>query len=91
MLIIKALKDIFFLIRRALKFLLPYAHGGVALRETSKSLLIKRVHEIRIAYRTLADKLCRNGFLPDPNLIFYVTHHEIKELIEQRSPTIVQK
>jgi len=24
-------------------------------------------------------------------LIFYVTHHEIKELLEQRSPTIVQK
>ena len=82
---------LFTLNRKALKFLLPYAHGAVALREASKSVLIKRCHEIRLAYRALADQLCRDGFLPDPDLIFYLTHHEIRELLEQRSPTLLQK
>ena len=85
------LNHLFFIFRKALNFLLPYAHGGVALREHSKSLLIKQCHEVRLAYRILAQKLCSNGFLPEPDLIYYVTHPEIKELIEKRSPTIVQK
>jgi len=74
-----------------LKFILPYTHGSTILRETAKSLGIKQVHETRLAYRNLAMNMAKEGLLPDPELIFHMSHFEIGKLIEFRSPVIIQK
>ena len=77
--------------RIILKVILPYTHGSTALREKAKSLGISRTHEIRLAYRNLAQEMAREGRLPDPELIFHMTHYEIGKLLMNRSPVIIQK
>ena len=77
--------------RDTLKFFLPLAYRFVSLRETCKSFLILKGHELRIAYRRLAEKLCENGYLPDPSLIFFLTHYEVGQLISDRNPALIQK
>ena len=37
-----------------MKFILPHVYRAVALRETCKSMIIKKSHEMRLAYRKLA-------------------------------------
>ena len=81
----------YLIFRKTLKFLVPFAHQFVALRESCKSHLIKRSHEIRLAYRKLAQLLCLDGRLPDPELLFFLTHYEIGQLIHQRNPTLLNK
>ncbi len=78
-------------ILKRLKFVLPYVYRAVALRETCKSMIIKRGHEIRLAYRKLATKLCGEGRLPHPDLIFHLSHYELGQLLDTRSPTLLQK
>ena len=77
--------------RAILKFILPYTHGSTALREKAKSLGINQVHDIRLAYRNLALIMAKEGCLPDPELIFHMSHFEIQKLIRYRSPVIIQK
>ena len=77
--------------RAILKFILPYTHGSTALREKAKSLGISQVHDIRLAYRNLALTMAKKGCLPDPELIFHMSHFEIQKLIRYRSPVIIQK
>ena len=80
-----------FFFRKTLKFLTPFAYQFVALRETCKSHLIKKSHEIRLAYRKLAQKMCQDGRLPDPGLIFYLSHYEVGQLLHQRNPSLLNK
>jgi phosphohistidine swiveling domain-containing protein len=77
--------------RGILKLILPYTHGSTALREKAKSLGIKQVHEVRLAYRNLAMTMANEGRLPDPELILHMSHFEIHKLILYRSPCIIQK
>ena len=78
-------------VKKKLKFLLPYVYKAVAWRETCKSHLIAKTHELRLAYRKLSQMLCHEGRLPDPDLIFHLRHQEIGELIENRNPTLIHK
>ena len=67
--------------RLALKFLLPLAHSCVANREVSKSMLIGTLGQFRTAYRKLGNILAETGALPDKALVFFLTHHELQQLI----------
>jgi hypothetical protein len=71
--------------------MLPYSYRFMSLREACKSIVIKKTHELRLAYRILAQKLCQNGRLPEPELIFHLSHYEIGQLVEVRNPTLIQK
>lgn len=75
----------------ALKFFVPRCRDAVCAREKTKSLLIHTVHVFRMAYRRLADLLVRDGKMPDPNLIFFLTHSEIGELIRSNGAALINK
>lgn len=69
--------------RRALRFFLPRCQDYVQHRERTKSLLIAYIHELRKAYIILAEKMQKDGCLPETNLIFYLTHREIGQVLNQ--------
>jgi pyruvate,water dikinase len=67
--------------KKIVSFLLPKARIAVARREQTKAWSIGIQYQFKTAYRTLARKLVKNGLLDDPELIFFLTHQEIGELI----------
>ena len=74
-----------------MKFILPHVYRTVALRETCKSMVIKKSHELRQAYRKLATKLCLDGKLPDPQLMFHMSHFEVGQVVQSRNSALIQK
>ncbi|XP_076364224.1 rifampicin phosphotransferase-like [Tachypleus tridentatus] len=74
-----------------LRFLLPRVRNGVRLREASKSFLIKAFNVFRQAYDHLATLMVNEGRLPDPRLLFFLTHEEIGQLLQTRSAKLVAK
>ena len=72
--------------------LVPSAIGGVALREKTKSMLIRMVHQLRVEVRLLGKKLSENGLIPDESLLYHLSVWEIKQLLEgENVPVILQK
>ncbi|KAK2720217.1 hypothetical protein QYM36_004195 [Artemia franciscana] len=87
----KLLEDLKPGLRRALNFILPMARKGVQIREATKSILIKTVHEFRLVFRKLAKLLVWKGYLVDEDLLFYFTFSEIECFIRSRSPALLLK
>ncbi|XP_077535389.1 rifampicin phosphotransferase-like [Haemaphysalis longicornis] len=77
--------------RKLLAWLLKRCRRGVALRELTKNLVVKAVDAIRSACWLLADQMQREGRLPEPELLFFLTLPEIDLLIRTRSPRLVAK
>ncbi|XP_037074585.1 uncharacterized protein LOC119095838 [Pollicipes pollicipes] len=77
--------------RRLVSFVLPYARRGVVQREQTKSLLVRMLHQFRLAFRRLAELMVRESRLPDSDLVFFLTLYEIQRLLDTRSPAIVTK
>ncbi|XP_003424788.2 putative phosphoenolpyruvate synthase isoform X2 [Nasonia vitripennis] len=77
--------------RFVLRMLLPATRKAVARRETTKALLIEMVHNLRMGYRRLAERLANEGRLPDPSLIFFLTHNELAELLDKPAPALIRK
>ena len=50
-----------------------------------------RSNHLRQAYSALGKSMAHRGFIPDTKLIFHMTHHEIAQLLQTRSPVIIQK
>lgn len=74
-----------------LRYLLPKIQRAVACREATKSELIRTTHKYRLAYRKLASKMVSQGILPSTELIFHLTHHELKLLIAKSNPLLINK
>lgn len=77
--------------KRFLGFIGPIIHNLTSYRETAKDRLIKRTDEIRQAYKKLAKSMAFSGYLPDVELIYYLSHYEIGQLLLTRSPLLIQK
>ncbi len=63
---------------RALRWLLPRAHNAIRQREHTKSLLVEATHRLKRGYRHLGKLLVEEGRLPDADLVFFLTHDELK-------------
>lgn len=70
--------------RELIRFLLPLCKASVQLRERSKSNYIAYIHEIRKAFRYLGQRMYEEGLLPDAEILFYLTHQEICEIIKEK-------
>lgn len=79
------------LTRRILKFLVEKSQKSVQYRELSKSNCIYIIHEFRHAFRHMGKLMTQEGFLPDPELIFYLTPMEMKKIIRTKSIETVKK
>ncbi|XP_064460577.1 rifampicin phosphotransferase-like isoform X2 [Ornithodoros turicata] len=77
--------------RLRLAYLVEMSRRSVAQRESSKSLLVKAIDTFRVAYNELADKMLQEGFIPERDLLFFMTHHEVGRLLNTRSATILSR
>ncbi len=68
--------------RKKIKGLVIKARSGAWHREYTKSRCILTVSKFRRAYRLIAEKLYEKGFLPDKDLIYFMTKEEIGQLIK---------
>lgn len=76
---------------RSLKFLLPIAHNAIRRREHTKSLLVMVTHRLKRGYRHLAKLLLAEGHIPDPDLVFFFTHNELRDFVAAPSVEWVSK
>ncbi len=66
----------------ALRRFVPLAHAAVRSREHTKSQLVKVIAAFKRAYRALAGAMVREGYLPDDDALFFLTHQEIAQVLE---------
>ncbi|XP_052245501.1 putative phosphoenolpyruvate synthase isoform X2 [Dreissena polymorpha] len=72
-------------------WLVQKARDAVGNRELGKSIAVEAADRFKQAYWRLADMLFLEGRLPERELMFYLTHREIGELIQTRSARLVTK
>jgi pyruvate,water dikinase len=77
--------------RKGLEFLVNQARTGAYNRELTKSKFVKAVDILKTAYAELADKLVDAGALPEQDLIYFLSHEEIGELIFERKAKLIKK
>jgi pyruvate,water dikinase len=77
--------------RKGLEFLINQARTGAYNRELTKSKFVKGVDILKTAYAELADKLVEAGALPEQDLIYFLSHEEIGELIFERKAKLIKK
>ncbi|GJQ79831.1 hypothetical protein Trydic_g23295 [Trypoxylus dichotomus] len=77
--------------RYILKFLVSKCREAVAGREKSKSELVRGVNRFRLAYTELGKEMALQGFLPEEDLVFHLTHEELKAVASQKSPGLIAK
>jgi rifampicin phosphotransferase len=75
----------------ALKYIISQARAGVKNRELSKSMCIKVLDQFKVAYSFLARQLVISGLLPDEDLIYFLQHDEIRQLVKVRQPKLIKK
>jgi phosphohistidine swiveling domain-containing protein len=74
-----------------LKYMIGQARTGVKNREFSKSMCIKVLDKFKEAYAFLGNQLVIQGILPDADLIYFLRHSEIGQLIKEKHPFLVRK
>ncbi|NCA95473.1 MAG: hypothetical protein EOM74_00675 [Methanomicrobia archaeon] len=77
--------------RIALRAFVNGARKGCRVREYSKSKMILAVDKFKSGYRHLATILFNQGALPDPDLIYFLTHQELGDMLSSRDPKYVKK
>ncbi|GIY36260.1 acetoacetyl-CoA synthetase [Caerostris darwini] len=74
-----------------LRFVLPHCRRGIRGREITKSTVIKCFDHWRQGFWRMAKQMVSEGRLPEKELLFFLTLDEINDLLNTRSPGIVQK
>jgi pyruvate,water dikinase len=64
--------------------MLPIAHAAIRCREHTKSILVAVTTEFKHAYRALGAAMAVEGWLPDEDAVFFLTHDELGELLGGR-------
>ncbi|KAL1443995.1 hypothetical protein MTO96_030095, partial [Rhipicephalus appendiculatus] len=77
--------------RIMLKLVTPKAQSGVAAREAAKSASVRVIHQLRLVCHQLALLMVREGRLPLPELLFFLTFEEVGILLRTRNPELVLK
>lgn len=67
---------------RALRWLLPKAHFAIRQREHTKSMMVMATHRLKRGYRHLGVLLEQAGYLSDADLVFFLTHEELKDFCQ---------
>ena len=73
------------------KMLVRIGRRGIRERETTKSQVILFTTLFRHAYRALARQMVEEGLLPDPDLVFFLQHAELGELLRGPNSRLVQQ
>ncbi|MGZ4934785.1 MAG: PEP/pyruvate-binding domain-containing protein, partial [Halobacteriota archaeon] len=73
------------------KLLVRAAQRGIRDREMTRSQAVMVFSLFRRAYRTLARQMANEGILPDEDLVFFLQHAELGELIHDRDSKLIDK
>ena len=76
--------------RGGIKYLINQSRAGVYNREYTKARFVRAVDCFKKAYVRLADDLVSAGALPDKDLIYFLTHAELGDLIKNRSSKYIK-
>ncbi len=77
--------------KKALKYLTKQARDGVKNREASKSMSIRITDQFKIGYNNLSKLLVNEKVLPDNDLIYFFTHQELGQLINEKKICLIKK
>lgn len=75
----------------ALKMLVKYSREGVRVREYTKSRIVKVTYKFKKAYEALAEQMVSAGLLSDTDCIYFLTHEEIGQLINENKTELSLK
>nr|XP_033335148.1 putative phosphoenolpyruvate synthase [Megalopta genalis] len=78
-------------IRSILNVIVPLSRKSVTRRELTKSLLVNVVHKFRLAFKKLGKLMVLEEYLPNQDLIFFLTIDEIREVLNHRNKSLVQR
>lgn len=78
-------------VKTILRRVIPLCRKAVTLREMTKNVTISAVHILRLAYRRLGTLMVAESYIPDERLIFFLTHQEIGQLLDDHNPLLVRK
>jgi pyruvate,water dikinase len=87
----KALAGKKWLLKKAVLYLTKQSRAGVYNREYTKSRYIKTVDIFKDAYSHMAELLVNEGALPEKDLVYFLTHKELGDLIVNRKPALVKR
>ena len=54
-------------------------------------MLIKAVHQIRLAYRALAQALVKENLMPSEELVVFLSHYELRQLVVEHRTDLIPK
>ncbi|EZA62576.1 Putative phosphoenolpyruvate synthase [Ooceraea biroi] len=74
-----------------LRKLIPRCRKAVTYREKTKSIITHTIHILRLAYKRLGSLMVADGYIPDENLIFFLTHYEIGQILNNHNPLLIRK
>ncbi|XP_017878509.1 uncharacterized protein LOC108624053 isoform X2 [Ceratina calcarata] len=74
-----------------LKKAVPHSRKAVVRRELTKAILVDLIHIFRLAYRRLGKLMVLEGYLPEEDLIFFLTKEEIGQILNDHNTALVQK
>jgi rifampicin phosphotransferase len=80
-----------FVKRWVAKRLVVMTREAVVMRERSKSHAIRAMRAFRPAYLSLAALLVESKVLPDKDIIFFLTHEELGQLVDSSDPSLVRR
>lgn len=75
-----------------LQKLIPVCRKSVTRREITKNIVVSTVHKLRVAYKRLGILMVEENYIPEKDLIFFLTHQEIGQLLNNNhNPLLVRK
>lgn len=78
-------------VKLLLRKVIPFCRKAVTLREMTKNVIVFAIHRLRLAYRRLGALMVAESYIPDERLIFFLTHQEIGQLLNNHNPLLVRK
>jgi phosphohistidine swiveling domain-containing protein len=71
--------------------LIKLGHAGIRARELTKSQVVLIITLFKRAYRTLAHQMVDEGLLPDDDLVFFLQHAELGDLLRDGDSKLVER
>ncbi|XP_077282563.1 rifampicin phosphotransferase-like isoform X1 [Temnothorax americanus] len=78
-------------VKLLLRQIVPFCRTAVTKREMTKNVTVSAVHTLRLAYRRLGALMVAENYIPDEHLIFFLTHQEIGQLLNNHTSLLVRK
>ncbi|GAB6030503.1 hypothetical protein CHUAL_007365 [Chamberlinius hualienensis] len=77
--------------RKLLAFAISRCKSGVCYREQAKSMMIKVEERLKMSFCLLAKLMVNEGFLPDTDLIYFLTFEEVGIVLNTRSSSLLAR